>query len=76
MVRLRPKEPIMNEHQIQAALTRIACLLASLAITIALIGSQLGIAHRYAQQADAMLAAKNAPQRIVQQNADKPRLGS
>ena len=59
----------MNAPQSQAIATRAASLLASLVVTILIVGSQLGIADGYTQQADALLAAKKAPQPVAQQVA-------
>ena len=52
----------MNARQTQAIAIRAASLLASLAATALIVGSQLGIADGYTQQADAVLAAKNLQQ--------------
>jgi hypothetical protein len=57
----------MCARQTQAIALRASSLLASAAVTALIVGSQLGIAHNYTQQADAVLAAKNA-QRPVAQN--------
>lgn len=59
----------MNAPETQAVATRAVSLLASWAITALIVGSQLGIADGYTQQADAMLATKNAQQPIAQQAA-------
>lgn len=66
----------MNRSQSQAFATRAASLLASIAITALLVGSQLGIADRYTRQADAVLAAKQAPQPVAQRAANAPRQAS
>ena len=39
---------------------RAACLLASVAITTLVVGSQLGIAHGYSEQANALIAAQRS----------------
>lgn len=63
----------MNARQTQAIAIRAASLLASMAVTAFLVGSQLGIADGYTRQADAMLAAKNAQQSVAQHTASAPR---
>jgi hypothetical protein len=57
----------MNTFQTHAIATRAACLLAAVAVTTLIVGSQLGIAVGYATQADTALAAKSAQQPVAQQ---------
>lgn len=59
----------MNKLHTQSVAARVASLLASMAVTALVIGSQLGIADGYNRQADALLAAKNAQQSVAQHAA-------
>ena len=63
----------MNASQTQTIAIRAASLLASMAVTALILGSQLGIADGYTKQAAAALAAKSALQPIAQQAAPAPR---
>jgi hypothetical protein len=59
----------MNPRQTQTITMRISCLLASAVVTALIVGSQLGIADGYTQQADAVLAARNAQRSLAQSPA-------
>ncbi len=59
----------MNPGHTPTIATRAACLLAAVAVTTLIVGSQLGIAVGYTTQADTALAAKNAQQPVAQQAA-------
>ena len=59
----------MKPFQTQAIATRAACLLAAVAVTTLIVGSQVGIAVGYTTQADTALAAKNAQRPVAQQAA-------
>ena len=64
----------MNESR---TAIRAASLLASLVVTAAIFGSQLGLADHYTRQADTALAAKRAAQPVAQQGnvtASRPRV--
>lgn len=65
----------MNELPPQAIAVLAISLLASLAVTALIVGSQFVIADAYTRQADAMLAAKNAQQPVAQRavRAQQPR---
>ena len=62
----------MNTRQSPAIIARTTSLLASLAVTAVIIGSQLIIADHYTRQADALLAAKHAQQPVALQPAAMP----
>jgi hypothetical protein len=47
---------------------RLGSLMAAVLVTVVLIGSQLGIAHSYTEQADALLAARHF-EAVAQQSA-------
>jgi hypothetical protein len=56
-------------------LIRLTSLVAAVLMTLLLAGGQLGLADRYAKQADAQWAAKSAP-RVTQQAAQPPATGA
>lgn len=63
----------MNNLQTQTVAARVASLLAAVAVTALVIGSQLGIAEGYKRQANALLAVKNAQQSVAQRAASAPK---
>lgn len=66
----------MNISLIRTVAIRVTGLLASLALTALMIGSQLGIADGYTRHADAVLAAKKAQQPVAHYAASAARRGS
>ena len=62
----------MISRQSPSITTRAACLLASVVITTLIVGTQLGIAESYTDQADATLIAKRAQQPVAQQTTPAP----
>lgn len=62
----------MNELPPQAIAIRVVSLLASLAVTALIVGSQFVIADAYTRRADAVLAAKNAQQPVAQRTVPAP----
>ena len=62
----------MNALQPHAIAIRAVSLLASLAVTALIVGSQLVIADAYTRQADAVLAAKKAQQPVAQRAVPAP----
>ena len=59
----------MNARHTRTITMRASSLLASAVVTALIIGSQLGIADSYTRQADALLAARDAQQPLVQSPA-------
>jgi hypothetical protein len=72
----QPHEFAMCTPQSPRLATRITSLLASIAVTALIVGSQLGIADHYTQRADAMLAAKTSQQPIAQRAASVSQRGT
>lgn len=62
----------MNARRTPTFAIRATSLLASAAITALIVGSQLGIANGYTQEADALLAASNAQPPVAQGAAAFP----
>ena len=62
----------MNSRQSPSITIRAASLLASVVVTALIVGSQLGIAESYTDQADATLIAKRAQQPVAQQTTPAP----